>query len=79
MSMTASLNRHPFGSPVSSTYSLHWSSFWALPHRILVMYLVKTKKGTTMETIGSICGGHRHSSGHARAMVAPAKRKGDHN
>ena len=35
-----------------STYSLHCSSFLGLPYRILIMYLVKPKKGTTMETIG---------------------------
>ena len=34
------------------TYSLHCSSFWGLPYRILLIYLVKPKKGTTMETIG---------------------------
>ena len=34
------------------TYSLHWSSFLGLPYRILIMYLVKPKKGTTMETLG---------------------------
>ena len=35
-----------------TTYSLHWSSFLGLPYRILIIYLVKPKKGTTMETIG---------------------------
>ena len=34
------------------TYSLHCSSFLGLPYRILIVYLVKPKKGTTMETIG---------------------------
>ena len=38
------------------TYSLHCSSFWGgylvLPHRMLIIYLVEPKKGTTMETIG---------------------------
>ena len=34
------------------TYSLHCSSFLGLPYRILIIYLVKPKKGTTMETIG---------------------------
>ena len=28
--------------------------FWGLPYRILIIYLVKPKKGTTMETMG-IC------------------------
>ena len=37
----------------ASTYSLHCSSFLGLPYRILIIYLVKPKKGTTMETIGS--------------------------
>ena len=32
---------------------LHCSSFLGLPYRILVLYLVKPKKATTMETIGS--------------------------
>ena len=40
---------HPNPSP---TYSLHCSSFLGLPYRILIKYLVKPKKGTTMETIG---------------------------
>ena len=35
-----------------NTYSLHCSSFLGLPYRILVIYLVKPKKGTRMETIG---------------------------
>ena len=35
------------------TYSLQCSSFLGLPYRILLIYLVKPKKGTTMETIGS--------------------------
>ena len=35
------------------TYSLHCSSFLGLPYRILIVYLVKPKKGTTMETVGS--------------------------
>ena len=42
--------------PVSNTYiaySLHCSSFLGLPFRILNIDLVKPKKGTTMETIGS--------------------------
>ena len=34
------------------TYSLHCSSFLGLLYRILIIYLVKPKKGTTMETIG---------------------------
>ena len=37
---------------VCATYSLHCSSFLGLPYRILLIYLVKPKKGTTMETIG---------------------------
>ena len=37
-----------------STYSLHCSSFWGLPFRILNIDLVKPKKGTTMETIGRV-------------------------
>ena len=36
------------------TYSLHCSSFLGLPYRILLIYLVKPKKGTTMETIGTM-------------------------
>ena len=35
------------------TYSLHCSSFLGLPFGILNIELVKPKKGTTMETIGS--------------------------
>ena len=38
------------------TYSLHCSSFSGLPFRILNIELVKPKKGTTMETIGSYSG-----------------------
>ena len=35
------------------TYSLHCSSFLGLAYyRILIIYLVKPKKGTTMVTIG---------------------------
>ena len=34
------------------TYSLHCSSFLGLPYRILIIFLVKPKKGTAMETIG---------------------------
>ena len=37
-----------------STYGLHCSSFSGLPYRILTIYLAKSKKGTTMETIGPI-------------------------
>ena len=33
------------------TNSLHCSSFWGLPFRILNIEFVKPKKGTTMETI----------------------------
>ena len=33
---------------------LHCSSFLGLPYRILIIYLVKPKKGTTMETIGRL-------------------------
>ena len=40
---------------VSSTYSLHCSSVFGLPFRVLYIDLVKPKKGTTMETIGSSC------------------------
>ena len=29
---------------LGSTYSLHCSSFWGLPYRILIIYLVKPKK-----------------------------------
>ena len=36
-----------------STCSLHCSSFFGLPFRILNIELVKPKKGTTMETIGN--------------------------
>ena len=39
---------------VQCTYSLHCSSFLGLPYRILIIYLVKPNKGTTMETIGRI-------------------------
>ena len=39
-------------SPLQATYSLHCSSFLGSPFRILIIYLVKPKKGTTMETIG---------------------------
>ena len=34
------------------TYSLHRSSFWGSPCRMLNIQLVKPKEGTTMETIG---------------------------
>ena len=37
-----------------STCSLHCSSFLGLPYRILIICLVKPKKGTTMETVGII-------------------------
>ena len=37
---------------VNPTYSLHCSSFLGLPYRILIIYLVKPEKGTSMETIG---------------------------
>ena len=37
---------------VGSTFSLHCSSFWGLPYRILIIYLVEPKKGTTMQTTG---------------------------
>ena len=30
--------------------------FWGVPYRILIIYLVKPKKGTTMETIGTTRG-----------------------
>ena len=43
-----------FPLPNFCTYSLHCSSFLGLPYRILIMYLVKPKKGTAMETIGKI-------------------------
>ena len=36
-----------------STQRLHCSSFLGVPYRILIIYLVKPKKGTTMETIGN--------------------------
>ena len=36
------------------THSLHCSSFWGLPFRILNIDLAKPKKGTTMETIGTV-------------------------
>ena len=39
---------------VDYTYSLHYSSFLGLPYRILLIYLVKPKKGTTMETLGTL-------------------------
>ena len=39
-----------------STYSLHCSSLLGLPCRSLIIYLVKPKKGTTMETIGRVSG-----------------------
>ena len=45
--------RFRVGRGLSSTYSLHCSSFWGLPFRILKMKLVKPKKGTSMETIGT--------------------------
>ena len=38
--------------PLESACSLHCSSVLGLPYRILIIYLVKPKKGTTMETIG---------------------------
>ena len=38
--------------PESPTYSLHCSSYFGLPYRILTIIMVKPKKGTTMETIG---------------------------
>ena len=41
------------------TYSLHCSSFLGLPYRILIIYLVKPKKGTTMETIGRVSEGSK--------------------
>ena len=36
------------------TKGLHCSSILGLPYRILIIYLVKPKKGTTMETIGRV-------------------------
>ena len=39
--------------PESYTKSLHCSSFLGLPFRILNIELVKPKKGTTIETIGT--------------------------
>ena len=36
------------------TCSLHRSSFLGLPYRIHIIYLVKPKEGTTMETIGRV-------------------------
>ena len=36
----------------SLTYSLHCSSFWGLPFRLLNTKMVKPQKGTTMETVG---------------------------
>ena len=45
---------HPLGCCTSTTYSLHCSSFLGLPYRILIIYLVKPKKGTTMETTGMV-------------------------
>ena len=42
------------GSVGAPTCSLHCSSFLGLPYRILIIYLVKPKKGTTMETIGTV-------------------------
>ena len=36
------------------TYRLHCSSFLRLPYRILIIYLVKPKIGTSMETIGIV-------------------------
>ena len=44
------------GHGLGPTYSLHCSSFLGLPYRILLIYLVKPKKGTTMETIGRLHG-----------------------
>ena len=44
------------GGSRDSTYSLHCSSFLGLPYRILNIYLVKPKKGTTMETTGRVWG-----------------------
>ena len=41
---------------LGSTYNLHWSSFLGLPYGILIIYLVKPKNGTTMETIGRVLG-----------------------
>ena len=49
--------QHRPWSPLHSlgfTCSLHCSSFLGVPYRILIMYLVKPKKGTTMETIGRV-------------------------
>ena len=40
-------------TPRDPTYSLHYSSFLGLPFKILNIKLVKPKKGTTMETIGT--------------------------
>ena len=37
---------------IEPTCSLRCSSFLGLPYRILIIYLVKPEKGTTMETIG---------------------------
>ena len=40
---------------ITPTYSLHCSSFLGLPSRFLdIKKLVKPKKGTTMETAGSL-------------------------
>ena len=50
----ASGGRDPTLNPISPTYSLHCSSFWGLPFRILNIDLVKPKKGTTMETTGTL-------------------------
>ena len=48
-------------NPQYHTYSLHCSSFLGLPYRILIIYLVKPKKGTTMETIGTLCTKHHET------------------
>ena len=39
------------GPELGDTYGLHCSSFLGLPYEILSIYLVKPKKGTTMETM----------------------------
>ena len=49
--------------------------FWGLPYRILITYLVKPQKGTTMETIGITSRTLKSLSGPWKVRVSRSKSK----
>ena len=62
------------------TYSLHCSSFLGLPYRILIIYLVKPKKGTTMETTGKVLQRKTHDGmQHLFQQSSKPKKRGTRN